>query len=93
MSPLPYRIVKRKLLAAGFIETSQRGSHVKFVRAVPEGLRTVIVPSHRVLAGGTLRRILRQAGLSSEEFDALEGRPLRRTNSVLARIRNGALRG
>ncbi len=71
LRPLPYRIVKRKLLAAGFIETSQRGSHVKFVRAVPEGLRTVIVPSHRELAVGTLRSILRQAGLTSDEFDAL----------------------
>ncbi len=69
--PLPYRIVKRKLLAAGFIETSQRGSHVKFIRAVPEGLRTVIVPNHREVAVGTLRSILRQAGLTSDDFDAL----------------------
>ncbi len=71
LRPLPYRIVKRKLLAAGFAETSQRGSHVKFTRAVPEGLRTVIVPNHREVAVGTLRSILRQAGLTSDEFDAL----------------------
>ena len=71
LRPLPYRIVKRKLLAAGFIETCQRGSHVKFVRAVPEGLRSVILPSHRELAVGTLRSILRQAGLTSDDFDAL----------------------
>ena len=71
LRPLPYRIVRRKLLAAGFTETSQRGSHVKFVRAVPQGLRTAIVPSHREVAVGTLRSILRQAGLTSDEFDAL----------------------
>ncbi len=44
---LPYRTVERKLLAVGFTETSQKGSHVKFTRLLPEGLRTVIVPSHR----------------------------------------------
>ncbi len=30
--PLPYREAKRRLAAAGFLEVSQRGSHVKFVR-------------------------------------------------------------
>ncbi len=68
---LPYRTVKRKLLAAGFTETSQKGSHVKFTRLLPEGLRTVIVPSHRQVAVGTLRSILRQAGLTPDEFDSL----------------------
>ncbi len=68
---LPYRTVKRKLLAAGFAETSQKGSHVKFTRLLPEGLRTVIVPSHRQVAVGTLRSILRQAGLTPDEFDSL----------------------
>jgi predicted RNA binding protein YcfA (HicA-like mRNA interferase family) len=32
------------------------------------GGRTAIVPLHRELAPGTLRSILRQAGLSVEEF-------------------------
>ncbi len=71
LSPLPYRDVKRKLEAAGFIEKGQKGSHVKFAKETPGGLRTAIVPQHRELAVGTLRSILRQAGLSVEEFEQL----------------------
>lgn len=67
--PLPYREVKRKLESAGFEETSQRGSHVKFARRMLHGLQVVIVPKHREVAPGTLRSILRQAGLSWDEFD------------------------
>jgi predicted RNA binding protein YcfA (HicA-like mRNA interferase family) len=47
---------------------SQRGSHLKLRHA--DG-RTVIVPLHRELARGTLRSILRQAGLTADEFVAL----------------------
>ena len=50
---------------------TQKGSHVKFVREEPDGLRAVIVPAHRELAVGPLRSILRQAGLTPEEFEAL----------------------
>lgn len=59
LSPLPYREVKRKLEAAGFIEVSQKGSHVKFAKQTDEGLRTALVPRHREIAVGTLRSILR----------------------------------
>ncbi len=71
LNPLPYREVKRKLEAAGFTETSQKGSHVKFVRHADEGTRTAIVPRHREITVGTLRSILRQAGLTPDEFEAL----------------------
>ncbi len=60
--------VIRALGKAGFAEVSQRGSHVK-LRNADE--RTVIVPLHRELAPGTLRSILRQAGLSVDELTAL----------------------
>ncbi|MCX8103792.1 MAG: type II toxin-antitoxin system HicA family toxin [Candidatus Bipolaricaulota bacterium] len=68
LKPLPYREVKRKLEAAGFVIVSQRGSHVKFARSTPQGLQTAVVPRHQEIAVGTLRSILRQAGLSVEEF-------------------------
>ncbi len=55
------------LAKAGFVQVSQRGSHVK-LRG--DG-RTVIVPMHRELATGTLRSVLRQAGLTPAEFIAL----------------------
>jgi len=71
LRPLPYREVRRKLIEAGFVEAGQRGSHVKFARTEPEGVRTAIVPHHREVAVGTLRSILRQAGLGADEFEAL----------------------
>lgn len=71
LRPLPYREVKRKLEAASFTEVSQKGSHVKFVRDTDEGIRTATVPRHREVALGTLRSILRQAGLSADEFERL----------------------
>ena len=71
LRPLAYREVRRKLLTAGFSEISRRGSHVKFAKTASLGIRTVIVPDHREVAIGTLRSILRQAGLTQDEFDAL----------------------
>lgn len=71
LKPLSYRQVKRKLEAAGFIITGQKGSHVKFAKETDEGLRTAIVPQHREIATGTLRSILRQAGLNQDEFERL----------------------
>jgi len=53
------------LTKLGFVEVSRRGSHMKLRDA--EG-KTVIVPLHRELARGTLRSILRQAGLTVEAF-------------------------
>ncbi len=32
MKPLPFREVKRKLQAVGFVEVGQTGSHVKFAQ-------------------------------------------------------------
>ena len=74
LRPLPFREVKRRLEAAGFREVSQRGSHVKFAKTTPEGTHTAIVPQHREVATGTLRSIIRQAGLSVEEFEQLQGK-------------------
>lgn len=50
---------------AGFAKVSQKGSHVKVRR---EDGRQAIVPLHDELAPGTLRSILRQAGISVDEF-------------------------
>lgn len=53
------------LARLGFEQVSQKGSHVK-VRNT-DG-RIAIVPMHRELAEGTLRSILRQAGVSADAF-------------------------
>jgi predicted RNA binding protein YcfA (HicA-like mRNA interferase family) len=71
MKPLPFREVKRKLEVAGFLEVGQTGSHIKFAKTTAEGTRTATVPKHREVAAGTLRSILRQAGISAENFEAL----------------------
>lgn len=71
LRPLTYREVRRRLQAAGFTETGQTGSHVKFVKQTDEGVFTAIVPRHREIAVGTLRSVLRQAGILPDDFDRL----------------------
>jgi predicted RNA binding protein YcfA (HicA-like mRNA interferase family) len=68
LRPLPYRELKRKLEAAGFREATQKGSHVKFVKTTPNEVYTATVPRHREVTIGTLRSVLRQAGLTPDEF-------------------------
>ncbi len=68
---LSYAEVRRRLLALGFLEIGQRGSHVKFGKRTPQGLRTVVVPRHRTIAPGTLRSVLRQAGISLDVFESV----------------------
>ncbi|NLE40039.1 MAG: addiction module toxin, HicA family [Pirellulaceae bacterium] len=54
-----------------FHRARQRGSHVVLRR----GARGCVVPLHEELAIGTLRSVLRQAGVAPEEFlEALEGK-------------------
>lgn len=71
LRPLPYSEVKRRLERAGFAIATQRGSHVKFIKQVEQGTLTAIVPQHREIVVGTLRSILRQAGISPEKFESL----------------------
>ena len=52
----------------GFIQTRQRGSHVVLRKHTAEGDVGCVVPLHKELAIGTLRGILRQAQVSTEEF-------------------------
>ena len=57
------------LMKAGFIVSRQRGSHVQMRRDTPQPARTIPVPiSKKPLPCGTLRAIIRQAGLSVDEF-------------------------
>jgi predicted RNA binding protein YcfA (HicA-like mRNA interferase family) len=71
MKPYPYREVKRKLEAAGFSDAGKKGSHTKFAKVTATGTRTAIVPQHKTVAAGTLRSVLRQAGLTEDEFERL----------------------
>lgn len=69
--PYTFREIKRKLEKAGFVEVGKKGSHIKFAKQTDSGKRTSVVPKHSEVAHGTLRSILRQAGLTVEEFEKL----------------------
>lgn len=58
----------RALERLGFTQARQRGSHVVLKRVGPNGATGCVVPLHTELATGTLRGILKQAGVSAEEF-------------------------
>lgn len=68
---LPSREVEAALTRAGFERVAGRGkgSHRAFTRSEPGGVSIlVIVPMSRSLPIGTVRAILRQAGLTREQF-------------------------
>ena len=52
---------------AGYEFDRQRGSHIILRRSEPP-YRRLSVPDHNELAKGTLRALLREAGLTVEEF-------------------------
>jgi predicted RNA binding protein YcfA (HicA-like mRNA interferase family) len=50
----------------GFVVYRQRGSHIVMIRKNPPAQTTI--PNHKELDRGTLRAIIRHAGLAVEEF-------------------------
>ena len=69
MSKLPIisgRALVRALRGVGFEFDRQKGSHMILYRADP--VTTLSVPDHRELDRGTLRALLRQAGITPEEL-------------------------
>lgn len=54
----------RTLECLGFVIARQRGSHIVMRR----GSSGCVVPNHRELKVGTLAGLLKQAGVSSDEF-------------------------
>jgi predicted RNA binding protein YcfA (HicA-like mRNA interferase family) len=54
---------------AGWTVDRQRGSHVILIK---DGhIATLSVPDHKALAKGTLRSLIRAAGMTAEDFEAL----------------------
>lgn len=60
------RKIEKVLIKLGFNPRSGKGSHVVFKH--PDGRRTVIPIHNRPVRIGTLRAILKQIKLSTEEF-------------------------
>jgi len=69
LKPLSFREIKRRLESAGFVEVSQKGSHVKFARTLDQRTDTAIVPRKHEAPVGTLRSILNQANIDPETWD------------------------
>jgi predicted RNA binding protein YcfA (HicA-like mRNA interferase family) len=61
--------VARALSKVGFSLRRQHGSHMVLRRNNP--FAQTVVPNHRQIDRGTLRAILRQTGLSVDEFNNL----------------------
>ena len=73
MSAIPVlsgRQVVKALRKIGYEFDHQRGSHI-VLRQVNPSHRRLTVPDHKEVAKGTLRAIIRQAGLTMDEFKTL----------------------
>jgi predicted RNA binding protein YcfA (HicA-like mRNA interferase family) len=64
------REVVSALLKVGYEKDRQKGSHI-VLRQVIYPHRRIVVPDHREVAKGTLRKIIKQSGLTVEEFKQL----------------------
>ena len=64
----PKRKVIKALEALGF-EVIREGNHISMSRINPDGSKTPLtLPNHREIKSSTLLLILRQAGITREEF-------------------------
>ncbi|MGZ8844073.1 MAG: type II toxin-antitoxin system HicA family toxin [Pyrinomonadaceae bacterium] len=73
MSLLPRvsgRDVVKALTRIGYEHDRQRGSHI-ILRQNQYPHRRIVVPDHKEVAKGTLRSIIRETGLTVEEFKNL----------------------
>ena len=71
MSRLPVcsgQLAVRAFQKVGYAVDHQTGSHI--ILRHPQ-MRRLTVPNHRELAKGTLRALIREAGLTKEEFAGL----------------------
>ncbi len=73
MSKLPRNVKSKQLISIlerlGFVVVGKRGSHVRFSHS--DGRWTQVAVHPKPIPTGTLRTILRQAGISVEELKEL----------------------
>jgi predicted RNA binding protein YcfA (HicA-like mRNA interferase family) len=60
------REVRRAFERAGWIFQRQHGSHMILTK--PGSMASLSIPDHREIAPGTLRKLIRLAGMSVAEF-------------------------
>jgi len=62
--------VIKRLRKAGFIAVRQKGSHIRLEKRAEKGIVKITVPLHKEMKKGTLSRIIKDAGLTLEEFES-----------------------
>lgn len=65
------REVIKALSKVGYKVARQRGSHIILTKETESGKKAVVVPNHKEIDKGTLLEIIRQTGLTRDEFFGL----------------------
>ena len=68
---LDYKKVLAAFRKAGFTKVRQKGSHIRVEKETPEGTIKVTIPAHKPIKRSTLSHIIKDAGLSVNEFIGL----------------------
>jgi len=68
---LPYDQIIRALQRDGWVVVRQKGSHVRLQKHTAAETLKSTVPTHRPLKRSTLAHILKQAKLTTEDFEEL----------------------
>ena len=62
------RDVIKALSKQGFAVARQKGSHIILVKESEDSKKGVVVPNHKEIDKGTLLEIIRQSGMTKEDF-------------------------
>lgn len=68
---LSYRKVVNALQRAGYVVVRQRGSHIRLQKRTKERVFKITVPAHNPIKKSTLAKIIKDSGLSIDEFNDL----------------------
>ncbi len=68
---LSYRKVINAFQRAGFIVLRQRGSHIRLQKRTKNEVIKITIPAHNPIKKSTLAKIIKDAGLTAEEFKEL----------------------
>lgn len=58
----------KAFLNAGFVKVRQRGSHVRLEKIEGDDIIKLTVPLHNPMKKGTISRLIKDAGLTIDEF-------------------------
>lgn len=68
---LGYEKVIRALQRNGWVVVRQRGSHIRLHKRTRTEVLKLTIPAHVPIKRSTLSHILKQAGITKEEFESL----------------------